>query len=138
MQYIKNNTNTIISITTYIISNIINKMQITVRKEVYIMANNKPNRLKDLVVAQEQQEAEEKAQREVKKLEIDKSKKDTTVSRIVTDTNSKSKQISAKVNETIYESFTKINRLQGVSNNSAINMIIAKYVRENKDILDEE
>lgn len=102
------------------------------------MANNKPNRLKDLVVAQEQQEAEEKAQREVKKLEIDKSKKDTTVSRIVTDTNSKSKQISAKVNETIYESFTKINRLQGVSNNSAINMIIAKYVRENKDILDEE
>lgn len=113
-------------------------MQITVRKEVYIMANNKPNRLKDLVVAQEQQEAEEKAQREVKKLEIDKSKKDTTVSRIVTDTNSKSKQISAKVNETIYESFTKINRLQGVSNNSAINMIIAKYVRENKDILDEE
>lgn len=111
---------------------------ITVRKEVYIMANNKPNRLKDLVVAQEQQEAEEKAQREVKKLEIDKSKKDTTVSRIVTDTNSKSKQISAKVNETIYESFTKINRLQGVSNNSAINMIIAKYVRENKDILDEE
>lgn len=138
MQYIKNNTNTIISITTYIISNIINKMQITVRKEVYIMANNKPNRLKDLVVAQEQQEAEEKAQREVKKLEIDKSKKDTTVSRIVTDTNSKSKQISAKVNETIYESFTKINRLQGVSNNSAINMIIAKYVRENKDILNEE
>lgn len=113
-------------------------MQITVRKEVYIMANNKPNRLKDLVVAQEQQEAEEKAQREVKKLEIDKSKKDTTVSRIVTDTNSKSKQISAKVNETIYESFTKINRLQGVSNNSAINMIIAKYVRENKDILNEE
>lgn len=111
---------------------------ITVRKEVYIMANNKPNRLKDLVVAQEQQEAEEKAQREVKKLEIDKSKKDTTVSRIVTDTNSKSKQISAKVNETIYESFTKINRLQGVSNNSAINMIIAKYVRENKDILNEE
>lgn len=102
------------------------------------MANNKPNRLKDLVVAQEQQEAEEKAQREVKKLEIDKSKKDTTVSRIVTDTNSKSKQISAKVNETIYESFTKINRLQGVSNNSAINMIIAKYVRENKDILNEE
>lgn len=113
-------------------------MQITVRKEVYIMANNKPNRLKDLVVAQEQQEAEEKAQREVKKLEIDKSKKDTTVGRIVTDTNSKSKQISAKVNETIYESFTKINRLQGVSNNSAINMIIAKYVRENKDILNEE
>lgn len=103
------------------------------------MANNKPNRLKDLVVDQERQEAEEKEKKELKKLNVAKPKNGTTtVSRIVTDTNSKSKQISAKVNETVYESFSKINRLQGVSNNSAINMIIAKYVRENKDILDEE
>ena len=47
----------------------------------------------------------------------------------------KDKQISAKVNKNMYEKFTMINQAQGLSNNSALNMIIIKYVRENEDIL---
>lgn len=50
----------------------------------------------------------------------------------------KDKQISAKVNEKVYGLFTQINKAQGISNNSALNMIISRYVRENKGILDED
>lgn len=38
----------------------------------------------------------------------------------------------------MFNAFTKINRMQGLSNNSALNMIITKYVRENKSLLDED
>ena len=38
----------------------------------------------------------------------------------------------------IYSAFTTINKLQGISNNSALNMLITKYVRENKEILEED
>ena len=48
----------------------------------------------------------------------------------------KDKQISAKVNGNMYATFSAINRAQGISNNSALNMIIAKYVRVNKGILE--
>ena len=51
---------------------------------------------------------------------------------------SKDKQISAKVNNTTYDMFTQINKAQGLSNNSALNMLINRYVRENKSILDLE
>lgn len=51
---------------------------------------------------------------------------------------SKEKQISAKVNEKYYTLFTKINKAQGMSNNSVLNSLINKYVRENKGILDED
>ena len=47
-------------------------------------------------------------------------------------------QISAKVNMKMYSAFTTINKRQGVSNNSAINMLIANYVRENRDILEDD
>lgn len=50
----------------------------------------------------------------------------------------KDKQISAKVNGNMYATFSAINRAQGISNNSALNMIIAKYVRENKGILEDD
>ena len=50
----------------------------------------------------------------------------------------KDKQISAKVNGNMYATFSAINRAQGISNNSALNMIIAKYVRENQGILEED
>ena len=49
----------------------------------------------------------------------------------------KDKQISAKVNRHTYAEFTEINKIQGLSNNSALNMIINKYVRENRSILQE-
>lgn len=87
---------------------------------------NKPRRLLEQVENREKEEFENKSQEEKK----------STVDQIITDDGSKNKQISAKVNGNIYEAFTMINRLQGLSNNSALNMLIAKYVRENKEILD--
>lgn len=51
---------------------------------------------------------------------------------------SKDKQISAKVNERTYSLFTLINKTQGLSNNSVINQLIYKYVRDNKGVLDDE
>ena len=60
-----------------------------------------------------------------------------TVEKIISRTGAKDKQISAKVNMKMYNDFTEINRLQGLSNNSAINMLISKYVRENRNLLEE-
>lgn len=62
----------------------------------------------------------------------------TTVSKIISKEGAKDKQISAKVNQNIYDAFTNINKLQGISNNSALNMLITKYVRENREIIDED
>lgn len=50
----------------------------------------------------------------------------------------KDKQISAKVNSETYATFAKINRLVGLSNNSALNMLITNYVCEKKYLLEEE
>jgi len=50
----------------------------------------------------------------------------------------KNKQISAKVNAETYELFTHINRINGMSNNSSLNLLITNYVRENKFILEED
>ena len=38
----------------------------------------------------------------------------------------------------VFNAFTRINRIQGLSHNSAINMLINKYVRENKSLLSED
>lgn len=48
----------------------------------------------------------------------------------------KNKMISAKVNDQLYSTFTEINKAYGISNNSALNMLIATYVKEKKDILE--
>ena len=56
----------------------------------------------------------------------------------IADNSGKDKQISAKVNEKVYGLFTQINKAQGISNNSALNRIISRYVREYKGILDED
>ena len=50
----------------------------------------------------------------------------------------KDKQISAKVNSETYALFAEINRLVGLSNNSALNMLITNYVCEKKYLLDDE
>lgn len=69
----------------------------------------------------------------------EKVKKKSVTSDIASNNNgSKDKQISAKVNERMYGLFTQINKAQGISNNSALNMVISRYVRENKSILKEE
>ena len=64
--------------------------------------------------------------------------KKAPVEKIISKDGAKDKQISAKVNMKMYNAFTTIHKAQGVSNNSALNMLIAKYVRENRFILDEE
>ena len=64
--------------------------------------------------------------------------KKAPVEKIISKDGAKDKQISAKVNMKMYNAFTTINKALGVSNNSALNMLIAKYVRENRFILDEE
>lgn len=63
-------------------------------------------------------------------------KKDHAVNKITHRSQQKDKQISAKVNEDVYRQFTEINKNQGLSNNSALNMIINKYVREYKVLID--
>lgn len=47
----------------------------------------------------------------------------------------KDKVITAKVYPETWELFTLINKEQGMSNNSVINMLVSEYVRDNKDIL---
>lgn len=64
-----------------------------------------------------------------------KQKKEYAVNKILTTDGSKDKQISAKINSVTYAMFTEINKKQGLSNNSAINMLINRYIRENEDII---
>lgn len=90
-----------------------------------------PRKLLDTVQkmeAQEAKQATEKKDSDVKK----------PIEKIISREGQKDKQISAKINMQVFNAFTKINRIQGLSNNSAINMIITKYVRENKSLLDED
>lgn len=83
-------------------------------------------RLSDKVAMREREEGKKEVKR-------------TAVNRVGSlNKGSKDKQISAKVNEVVYKQFTDINKAMGLSNNSAINMIINKYVRENKGILEFE
>lgn len=70
-------------------------------------------------------------------VKIEKNKRKKAVSKIMSNGGMKDKQISAKVNEKSWENFTKINKAQGLSNNSALNMVINKYIRENKGIIEE-
>lgn len=50
---------------------------------------------------------------------------------------SKDKGFSVKTTQTIFNDFTRINRYYGMSNNSVLNQLIVKYIRDNKNILDE-
>lgn len=92
-----------------------------------------PKKLLDAVQEMEAQEAKMAG----RKKEKSKAEAVRPVEKIISKEGAKDKQISAKVNMKMYNAFTMINRMQGLSNNSALNMIIAKYVRENKDLLEE-
>lgn len=93
----------------------------------------KKTRLIDTLQEEELQDA-----KELKEKEERNSIKKAPVERIISRDGAKDKQISGKVNMKMYSAFTAINKAQGVSNNSALNMLIAKYVRENRFILDDE
>lgn len=93
----------------------------------------KKTRLIDTLQEEELQEVKEEQEKE-----NSSTIKKAAVERIISRDGAKDKQISAKVNMKIYSAFTTINKLQGISNNSALNMLITKYVRENKEILEED
>ena len=93
----------------------------------------KKTRLIDTLQEEELQEVKEEQEKE-----NSNTIKKAAVERIISRDGAKDKQISAKVNMKIYSAFTTINKLQGISNNSALNMLITKYVRENKEILEED
>ena len=93
----------------------------------------KKTRLIDTLQEEELQDVKEEQEKE-----NSNATKKAPVERIISRDGAKDKQISAKVNMKIYSAFTTINKLQGISNNSALNMLITKYVRENKEILEED
>lgn len=64
-------------------------------------------------------------------------KKENKAVKKITKNSIKDKTVSAKFNSDIYNRFTEINKAQGITNNSALNMILTKYVRENSDIIDD-
>ncbi len=49
----------------------------------------------------------------------------------------KSQQISVKLYPDAFQKFCKINRALGLSNNSSVNQLIARFIRENENLLDE-
>ena len=91
-----------------------------------------PRKLLDTVQEMDAQEAK-KAEEKKEKSEVKK-----PIEKIISKEGAKDKQISAKINMQVFNAFTRINRIQGLSNNSAINMLINKYVRENKSLLSED
>lgn len=48
----------------------------------------------------------------------------------------KTQVISAKVAPEIWAAFKCINRARGMSNNSALNMLMTEYIRDNQNILE--
>ena len=50
----------------------------------------------------------------------------------------KDKGFSGKINSELWDKFSRINQANGVSNNSAINLLIANFVRDHRNILEEE
>lgn len=49
----------------------------------------------------------------------------------------KDKGFSVKTTASTFGDFTAINRYYGMSNNSVINQLMVKYIRENQNVLDE-
>jgi len=94
-------------------------------------------KLLDKVKIQEEQENINR-QSNIESNDVSGVKKNKALHSISSKGSFKDKQISAKVNSNMYGMFSQINEAQGLSNNSALNMIIAKYVRENKEILNDD
>lgn len=57
---------------------------------------------------------------------------DKSVVKKIAKKDGQNKMISASVNAGNYAEFTRINKAKGMSNNSALNMLIADYVRNNQ------
>ncbi len=77
-------------------------------------------------------------EREEKAAEITTPKK-PVVTKIAGDerNDKRSKTLSLRVYNDIHNDFTKINRRRGMSTNSVLNMLITQYIRDNRDLLDD-
>ncbi len=62
-------------------------------------------------------------------------KKEHAVNKITHTSTKKNKMVSLKVNDEAYRQFTEINKIQGLSNNSATNMLINRYIRDHRELL---
>ena len=67
-----------------------------------------------------------------------KKKASSPAKKIAAGTSRKDKMISAKVNSDVYTDFTRINQAYGISNNSALNMLIKEYVLSKKSVLEDD
>ena len=81
----------------------------------------------------------EKLKDKIEKAEAQTTKETKNVVKKIMKNNKRTdvRQISAKVNRDTYEKFTEICKLNGMSNNSCLNMIIAEFVREKSHLLSE-
>ncbi len=50
----------------------------------------------------------------------------------------KSARVSCRVSEDVFNNFTAINKKLGASKSSVLNTLIARYILENKDLLEDE
>lgn len=67
--------------------------------------------------------------------EKNKPAKKAVVTKIIPKDGAKDKSVSMRINSVTYSIFTDICKVQGLSNNSALNLIISEYVRNNKYLL---
>lgn len=91
-------------------------------------------------VKQKEQEAGIQNESEHQELQLKEKRKSTLNKILATSGKSgvKDRSFSGKINSGVYELFTAINKKNGLSNNSALNLIITEYVREKKYLLEEE
>ena len=71
------------------------------------------------------------------KLNIGKREKKSRKTAKIVSGEQKNKGFSVKTTPTTFNKFSKINQYYGMSNNSVMNQLIVKYIRENQGILDE-
>lgn len=64
-------------------------------------------------------------------------RKSAVINKMTQQAGAKDKMISVKVNSSTYKVFTDICRARGLSNNSAINMLISDFVNDNKSYLED-
>lgn len=66
-----------------------------------------------------------------------RTKKKGNTTKVIAGSENKDKGFSVKTTPSTFDKFSRINQYYGMSNNSVINMLITKYIQDNKHILDE-
>ncbi|MCF0228694.1 MAG: hypothetical protein HUJ76_03230 [Parasporobacterium sp.] len=55
---------------------------------------------------------------------------------ILSSTSTKDARMATRINSATYAQFTQINKKLGASNGSVVNMLVAQYINDHKDLLD--